>query len=294
MKKNVLVLILVLICTLALTACSSAPQDLTKNKTPEQIVEESFDKLYSLESYDMDLNSKMKMSLGQEVMDMSMSGTITTFQKPLKMKMVMDVAIPGMDEKMTLEQYMVEEEQKIIIYQHVEGMWQKMTLDDPAMAELMSMDPRDNLKLFMDNLTEAEILGEETIGDKETVKIRIVASGKIFEDIFQDMAGTNLGITDEIFNAELISQIGDMEYLMWVEKTTLETVKCQMDLTENMRNLGNALVGEASEPGMAELKEVFANMEMNLEYSVLNQNKVQDFTIPEEAKNAQEITLPTS
>ncbi|HHV65618.1 MAG TPA: hypothetical protein GXX46_11225 [Peptococcaceae bacterium] len=294
MKKSIGVFLVVLFCTLALVACSSGPKDLTKGKTPEKIVEESFAKWYELDSYDLDLNSQIKMSLGQQVMDMSMTGTISAFQNPLKMKMVMDVAIPGMNEKVAMEQYMVEEEQKVIIYQQVQGMWQKMTIDDPAMLELMSMDPRENLKLFMDNLTEAEILGEETIGDKVTVKIKIVASGKIFEDIFQDMAGTSLGISDDIFDTELLSQLGDMEYLIWIEKSTLETVKCQMDLTETMRNLGSALAAKISEPEMAELQELFSTMEMSLEYTVFNQNNVQDFTIPEEAKNAQEITLPST
>lgn len=290
LKRKPWLLLFVLICTLILAGCAG-PKDLTAGKTAEQIIEESFDKWYELESYDMDMVTNMKMSMGQEVIDMSMTGKITTFQKPMKMKMVMDVTIPGMEQAMTMEQYMVEEEQKVIIYQHIEDTWQKMVLDDPAMVELMSMDPRDNLKLFMDNIVKAEILGEEKIGDRNTLKIVIVSSGKIFEQLFQETAGNTLGITDDIFDADLLSKIGDMNYLIWIDKATLETVKCYMDMSENMKNIGNILAEQENIPDSDELIEVFSNMEMSLEYSVLNQNKVQDFTIPEEAKNAKEFSL---
>lgn len=291
MKKNSLVLFLVIISLLILTACSAGPKDLTAGKTAEKVIEESFDKWYQLQSYDMDMTSKMKLSVKKEVMDMSMSGKITAFQKPLKMKMILDVNVPSLDQKMTVEQYMMEENQKIVIYQHIEDQWQKITVDDPAMIAMMSMDPRDNLKLFMDNLTKAEILGEEKIGEKNTVKINLVASSKIFEQIFQGTAGQNLGINQDIFRSDLLAKIGDLKYLLWVDKATLETVKCQMDLTENMQNFGHALTEDANLPDKDELKEVFSNMETSVEYFVLNQNKAQDFTLPEEAKNAKDIPL---
>lgn len=291
MKTKRIVLILMLICTLMLNSACSGPKDLTAGKTAEQILEESFDKWYQLTSYDMDMTSNIKMSIGEDMMDLSMSGKISTFQKPMKMKMVMDVNIPGMDQKMTMEQYMLEENQIVTLYQHIGDDWQKLVIDDPAMAELMAMDPRDNLKLFMDNLTKAEILGEEIIGEKDTLKVDIVASGKIFEQIFQEAAGNSLNINNDMFNADLISKIGDMEYSIWIDKATLETVKCQMDLSENMKNLGSALAEEGNIPDIAELKEVFSGMEMSIEYTITNQNRVQDFTIPQEAMDAKEISL---
>ncbi len=292
MRTKSRLLFLVLICTLLLTACSSGPKDLTAGKTAQQIVEESFNNWYQLNNYDMDMTTKMKMTMGQDTMDMTMTGKATAFQKPMKMKMVMDMntAFPGMPEKMTMEQYMVEEENKVILYQKVADQWQKIVVDDPAMAKMMTMDPRDNLKLFMDNLTKAEILGEEKLGEKNTVKIDLVASGKIFNDILQDTAGQSLGLAEGMIGADILSKIGDMKYIIWIDKATLETVKCQMDLTENMRNLGNALADDPDMP--AEAKEVFKNMEMFMEYTVLNQNTAQDFTIPEEAKNAKEMPLP--
>lgn len=288
MKRKFLILFIVLISTMMLmSACS--PKDLTKGKAPEKIVEESFAKWYELSNYDMDMTTKMKMSMGQDVFDMSMTGKATAFQKPLKMKMVMETTIPGMDKKMTIEQYTVQEDQKMIIYQHVEGQWQKVVIDDPGLAKMMSMDPRDNLKLFMDNLTKAEVLGEEKLGERNTVKISLIASSKIFDQLLDETAGNSLGLGNDMIKPEVFSKIGDLKYNVWIDKNTLETIKCEMDLTDNMKNLGKALSEDPSVP--KEIKDVFANMEMSMEYTISNQNTAQDFTIPEEAKNAKEIPM---
>lgn len=286
MKKR-LALIVLLICTLVLTACSGT-KDLTKGKTAEQIVEESFAKWYKLSNYNLDLNSKIKIATGDTDMDIGMQGKMTVFQNPLKIKMIIDAKIPGFDEKMQMEQYMIQEdEQRVAIYQHMNDQWQKMTIDDPQFTRMMNMDPRDNLKLFIDNLKKAEILGEEKIGEKNTVKIDLVASGEIFTELLKNTAGNNLGFSADMFNPELLTKIGDIKYLIWVDKATLDTVKCQLDMTENMKNLGNALAEDQNIP--AEVKDAFQNMEIVMEYTVKNQDKAQDFSIPEEAKNAREI-----
>ncbi len=292
MNKKIVSLMLMLICTMALVACSTGTANVNQEKSPQQIAEESFAKWYGLKSYDMDMTMNMKFSVEDEVLDMSMTGKGTVFQNPMKMKMVMETTIPGMGQKMTIEQYAEQNEQKMAIYQNIENNWQKITFDDPAMMETMYMDPKDNLKLFMDHLVSAEIIGEEKIDGKDALKIKLVASGDIFDQIFQETAGDMLGLGNGLISADVFSQIGDMVYTIWVDKATLDTLKCQMDLSENMRNLGKALAEEPNMP--AEIKDIFANAEVFMEYTISNQNNAQDFTIPEEAMNAPEMELPAS
>lgn len=290
MKKKTVSLILMIICTLALVACSTWTTNVSEGKSPKQMVEESFAKWYGLKSYDMDMLMNMKFSVGDEALDMSMTGKGTVFQNPMKMKMVMETTIPGMAQKMTIEQYAEQNEQKMAVYQKIENNWQKITFNDPDMMEMMYMDPKDNLKLFMDHLISAEIIGEEKISGKDVLKIKLVASGDIFNQIFQDTAGDMLGLGNGMINRDVFSQIGDMVYTIWVDKATLDTLKCQMDLSENMRNLGKALGEEPDMP--SEIKDVFANAEIFMEYTILNPDSAQDFVIPEEAINAPEIELP--
>ncbi|WP_026183745.1 DUF6612 family protein [Desulfitobacterium hafniense] len=292
MNKKIVSLMLMLMCTLVLAACSTGTANVSQEKSPQQITEESFAKWYGLESYDMDMLMNMKFSVGDEVLDVSMTGKGAIFQKPMKMKMVMETTIPGIGQKMTIEQYAVQNEQEMAIYQQIENNWQKIIVDDPAMMETVYMDPKDNLKLFMDHLVSAEIIGEEKINGKDALKIKLVASGDIFDQIFQETAGDMLGLGNGLISGDVFSQVGDMVYTIWVDKVTFDTLKCQMDLSENMRNIGKALAEEPNMP--SELKDIFANAEMVMEYTILNQNSAQDFVIPEEAINAPEIELPAA
>lgn len=287
MKRKLLAL-LVLSFFVIITGCSASNEPV-EDKTAQQIAEESFDKWYGIDSYNMDLSMNMKMSMGSETVDISMAGQATVFQNPMKMKMVLDTTIPGMDQNMQITQYMVEEDQIITIYQQLEDQWYKTVVDDPAMSQMMQMDPRENMELFMDNLIQAEIVSEEKVGERDTYKIDLLASSEIFDQLLEDMTNESLGLNSEMLGKDLFSKIGDMKYTVWIDKDTLETVKCYMDLTDNMRNLGNAMAEDQDAP--EELKEVFSNMEMSMEYTILNHNNALDFTVPDEAKNAKELPM---
>jgi len=89
---------------------------------------------------------------------------------------------------------------------------------------------------------------------------------------------------------EIFGKMGDMRYIIWVDKTTLDIIKASMDLTDNIRNIGAALVEAGDFP--AEMAEVFKGMEMNFTYEMTNINQAEEIVIPEEAKNAEELPLP--
>ncbi|MEL7656234.1 MAG: hypothetical protein AAGU75_10035, partial [Bacillota bacterium] len=80
MNKKIVSLMLVLICTMTLVACSTGTANVNQEKSPQQIAEESFAKWYGLKSYDMDMTMNMKFSVEDEVLDMSMTGKGTVFQ----------------------------------------------------------------------------------------------------------------------------------------------------------------------------------------------------------------------
>ena len=292
-KKVATLLLITLLCLVGLTACTGASagtSDLTKGKTAEQIAEEAFDKWYGLANYDMSMEIYMKTSVGAEDTEMTMKSDATLFQNPLKMKMTANVTIPMLEpQTMTFEQYMLTENEKMTIYQQVDGVWQKMVIDDSATMELMQMDPKDNLKLFMDSLKKAEILAEEKIEQTNTVKLELVASSEVFGRIMEQTAGNPLGINEGLFGPAILAQIGDLKYTLWIDKATLNVIKGQMNLSENIRNLGAALAAEQDMP--AELQEMFSSMEFVVDYTVMNHNNAQDFTVPEEAKRAREIVM---
>lgn len=289
MFKKTKLLYLLLIISFLVTACGT--KDLTKDKSAKEIIEGSYIKLAEIENYDMNLEMQMKIQVPNEgTMDMSMTGKATIFQKPMKMKMVMETQNPESDEPLIIEQYMESTENGMNIYQNVEEQWFKMVIDDPALAEMMNMDPTKNMDLFIENLKEANIIAEEKLGEKETVKIEMIASSEIYDEIMQQMPGMNLNPADMPFGPEILAKMGDMKYVVWIDKTTLDMVKTSMDLTENIQNIGKALVEDGQFP--KEMGEMFAGMEMSATYEMLNINSAEQIVIPEEAKNAEEMPMP--
>ncbi len=288
MLKRTKFFYLLLIVAFLVTACGT--KDLTQGKSAKEIIEESYEKQLNIENYDMDLAMDMKMPMPEgEAMAITMTGKATVFQKPMQMKMVMEMTNPETNEPMVIEQYMEATDQGMIIYQYVEEQWFKMTINDPALVETMNMDPTQNMELFLKYLKETNIMGEEKLGQRDTLKIELVASSEMYNELMEQIPGMNLNQPGMEFTPDFLSQMGDMKYIVWVDKTTLDIVKTSMDLTENMQNMGKALIEQGLIP--AELAEMFSNMEMSMTYEILNINKAEPIVIPEEAKNAPELPM---
>jgi outer membrane lipoprotein-sorting protein len=288
MFKKFKVFYLLLIVAFLVTACGT--KDLTQGKSAQEIIEESYEKQLNIENYDMDLAMDMKMPMPEgEIMAIAMTGKATVFQKPMQMKLVVEITNPETSEPVVIEQYMEATEQGINIYEYVEEQWFKIVLNDPALAETMNMDPTQNVELFLKYLKETNIIGEEKLGQRDTLKIELVASSEMYNELMEQIPGMNLNQPGMEFTPDFLSQMGDMKYIVWVDKTTLDIVKTSMDLTENMQNMGKALIEQGLIP--AELAEMFSNMEMSMTYEILNINKAEPIVIPEEAKNAPELPM---
>ncbi|MFZ5942588.1 MAG: DUF6612 family protein [Bacillota bacterium] len=289
MLKFKRILLIGLLVMLVATGCGT--KDLTKGKSAQEIIEGTYEKMAQVQNYDMNLQMQMKMETPEGKLDMTLDGKATIFQKPMLMKMVLQTKDPESGESVAIEQYMEQTEKGLNVYQKVEEQWIKMSMNDPSLAEMMNMDPANNMKIFLENLKEAKILNqEEKVGEKDTVKIEMAASSEIYEDLMKQMPGMNFSQANMPFGPEFLSKMGDIKYVLWIDKLTLETVKTSMDLTENIQNLGKALVDSGTVP--KELAGIFAGMEMSASYEIYNLDTAEKFEIPEEAKNGQEIPVP--
>jgi len=284
-KKVSWFLVSLFLISFIFTACGT--KDLTKGKTAEEILKDVYTKMAEVKNYDM--NIKMNMNVEppeQEPVNINLQGQATVFQKPMVMKMSMIMDVKG--KKKNFQQYMEQNEGGMTIYQKIDDQWSKMALNDPAFSEMMNMDPSQNVKLYLENLKRAEILSDEKVGEKEIVKLEMILSSKIYDEMLQQMPGGNL--TGQLpFNSDILSKIGDIKGKIWVDKATLDIVKVTVDMTENMQNFGKALAENGGLP--EEAAAMFSNMEISVEYEMLNQNKAVEFTIPEEAKNAPEMPM---
>lgn len=281
MRNKAVILIFGVLLFLALTGCFNGSESLTAGKTPQEIVSQAYDKFSMLDNYEVSFAAQMNLT-GQNASYMSMTGKITVFINPMKIRIDIN-SRNSKGEDIHMEEYMEKESQQTICYKNINGQWHKYIVSGSAAGETVSADPRNNLKLFVENLSNAEIIGREENGDQNIMKLQLSAPGKIFGQVLKNsLTDSSLGIDSGLVTDDILSGIGDVQYVLWIDEATLDIVSCQLDLTDNLHKFGEALAGN-------KITEGFKNMEMSLRYSIFNQNSSQDFTIPEEAKNAKEI-----
>ncbi|MCG8482167.1 MAG: hypothetical protein MJA31_02565 [Clostridia bacterium] len=284
--KKILTILLCLTLLISMTACSG--KDMTQGKAPEEILEEAITKAAEWENYEMALETHMIMDIPpQGEIEMNMTGVGVAFIKPLKMHMTMSMHMPQMEESQNIEQYIVQEEETFSIYQNYEGQWYKNVMEGEGIEELMSVDPMESIQLFVKHIKSAEIVEEEKINDKDAVRIDVTVSFDMYKELMETNGSLDMSAMFGMDVFEMLGSMGDLTYSIWVEKESLNVVKYHMNLSEAMNKMAEAM--QEIEEVPQELIDVYQTSQMEMSVTLSNQNNVEDFEIPEEALNAEEI-----
>ncbi len=288
--KKILSLVLVAIMVLSFAGCGS--KDATKGMSAEEVLVAATEKSTTWESFEADMDMAMLMTImGPEPTEITMKGTALFFMDPMRMKMTMDTSM-GEDMKMTIEQYMVQEGDQFVTYQSTMGQWMKMVIDDPSMSGMLTMDPAQNMELFKKYLVGAEIVGEEKVNNMDALKIDLTVSFEMYKELIADNAAMDMGGFTSTGMLDSLAEVGDLTYTIWVEKETLQPVKYYMDFGDVMSKVG-AAVGESTDMP-AEMLSIYDDMEMTIIMTIKNIDNVSDFEIPQEALDAEEISMDFS
>ncbi len=286
MKRIIISITLTIALILSTSACSE--KDMVSNKSAQEILQESITKSAEWKSYEMEITTLMEMNIPEQgLVQMDMSGTGVVIMDPMKMHMTLDMDMPELEQSQTMEQYMIQEEEGFVIYQNVEDQWYKMVISDPSLVEMMSMDPMENIGLFMEYLESAEVVEEEVIRERDTVKIDLTVSFDMYKELLEKNDSLDVGGILGSGVMETISNMGNLTYSVWVDKSNLEIVKYYMDLSEAMQKIGEAMTTQ--DEMLSEVAEIYKDAKMEMTMVVYNQNNVEDFEVPEEAMDAQEL-----
>lgn len=286
--KKLATLVLSLMLIISFTACSEG--DMTKDKSAEEILEGAMTKATEWENYEMDIDSRMVMNIPiQGEMEMNINGHGVAFIKPLKMHMTMTVEMEQLPEPQSIEQYLIQEGDTLTIYQQLEGQWYKQVMEGSGMEQLASVDPIESIQLFMKHLKGAEIVEEGQINEKDAVKIDATVSFDMYKELIagNQSLDMSLGLGTNVF--DMLGEMGDLTYSIWVEKETLNVTRYEMDLTEAMNKMAEAMEGIEELP--QEAVDAYKNSKMEMTITITNHNQAADFEIPEEALNAEEIPM---
>jgi hypothetical protein len=133
------------------------------------------------------------------------------------------------------------------------------------------MNPADDIKLFAENLREAELLGEELLGERPAYKIIARVSGDMLHELLP-VPGEQAGLLGAV-SAQLFKDAGDLRLTLWVDVETQTLLKCGADLTEFMRRLSGAVDDVAARANLtpaeaSALRVTLADLSAEIEYDI--------------------------
>jgi len=268
---------------------------------------DAYTKSTAWKNYDSNIVMDMAMNVPDESgnvqnVNMKMNMFMTAFTKPQKIKvtssMVMDFAGESINQPV-LDMYVTMEDDKFTTYMgmyNADGKltWTKSVIDDALLAEMSSYDIQANLELTEKYTKDVKYFGKYIDKDgRSLIRIQNTLSGEIYTELLgtylEQLAGSTN--TDDILAADMLSNLGDFVFIMYIDEATGEIVKYEMDLGSIYSSMfsgaaDNANLSEEDKAAFAMLKDIKAVMVMD----VININKAVDFKIPQEALDAPEAS----
>lgn len=264
------------------------------------VLMESYAKSYDWENYDMNMLMDITMPIPNELgeigeMKMLMDMKLTAFMKPMKVKAVANMNIDMGTDTITqplMEMYYTVEEDKFATYM---GMylepgtltWTQSTMENEMISELLNSDVKTNMELNEESITAVRYLGKYLDENgKSLLKFENTTSFEAYSEImgsYMEMLSAS-SKQEDMLAVDMLSNMGDITFIIFVDETTGEISRYEMDLGSLMTSMFSSM-GE-SEMMPAEAIEMLKSMKMNMVMDVLNINAAQDFEIPEEALNA--------
>ena len=266
---------------------------------------DAYTKSAAWKNYDSNIVMDMAMNVPDENgniqnVNMKMNMFLTAFTKPQKIKvtssMNMDFAGQTINQPV-MDMYVTIDNNQFITYMgmyNADGKltWTKSTIKDALLTELSNYDIKANLEITEKYTKDVKYFGKYTDESGRTlIKMQNTLSGEIYTELLgtyiEQLAGSTN--TEDILTADMLSNLGDFVFIMYIDEATGEIVKYEMDLGSIYSSMFS---GVADNEGLSEedkaafemLKDIKAVMIMD----VININKAVDFKIPKEALNAPE------
>jgi copper amine oxidase-like protein/uncharacterized protein DUF6612 len=271
----------------------------------KKILMDSYTKSAEWKNYDGNIVMDMTMPIpgenGETIpMAMKMNMYMTAFTKPNKIKLTSDMTMDFAGQNINqpvMDMYITIDDDKFVTYMGMydangEITWTKSTIEDALLSELASYDIKANLELTEKYTKDVKYFGKYTDENGKTLlRIQNTLSGEIYSELLgkyiEQLAGSTN--TQDIMTSEMLKNLGDFKFVLYIDEETGELVKYEMDLSSIYSSMfsgmadSEALSAEDKE-ALSMLKDMKATMIMN----IININQSKDFEIPKEVLDAPE------
>lgn len=265
-----------------------------------QLVTTAQEKMASWESYSFHMDMDMMMDMKEEgKMTMVMGADAKAVATPsllMQMDTTMDMTIEaeGIPEgqgqqSVDMTQYIEGTDEAITLYQNIGGTWMKSSITDPDLIAATTKDPSETLGTYTEYMESATVEGEEKVGDVDCYKVNVVLSTDAMAELLDSFQGADsMGIDVETLtqSKDVLDKAGELSTILYIGKEDGEFYKQDMDISNLMKQA--MLVGMADQ-GFTEDKLGDITMTSSTTYNKLD--AAPEITIPEEAKNAPEMSF---
>lgn len=266
-----LAVLLAAMMPLSLMACGA------KNQDPKAVVEKAVTASAEMKSYHADMDIVLDMTVKGENQAQNITVSMDAFTDPVKLKMEMAVAGQNMEMYADAD------------YSYINmGQWVKMPLES---ANMQQTDAKANMDMYLKNMDNFKLDGEEQVSGLDTYKISGVISGKSLEEVIQQSGALDqirqLGLDADQTNMveNMMKDMQDVPVTIWVEKKDYLPVQYDIDMTNVMAGMMKNMEGQLKdEIGEGNSIEDFMKIdEYSMRMTMSQINEIEDFEIPAEA-----------
>lgn len=279
MKKKIIALLLMMVMILSMSACG------TKNgkNSIGDVLTKAQENSNNAKNMDVTGTLKMTMSAEGETLDMNMDMNMAIFTDPYKAKIGMTLEMGALGTQST-EMYLITDADKYYTYILIDGAWYKQEMNKAAFESSVS---GYNSTVYTDILAECEkdfTMSEVEENGKSLYKLE----GKLTGESMKKMVEAT-GALDQLKDSGIDTSVasayenaGDLKMVVYIYKDTYEFYKMSMDMKDMMESIMNSTSTDASGTVTVD------NCTMDMEYT--NINSATEFELPEEAKDASDIS----
>jgi hypothetical protein len=282
--KKLPVMIVLCIMTLFVSGWVSSSSAAPAPADPKETVMQAYQKLLSLKSYHMNMDTINSMSVQGRYIYTVMNGDVDLQTTPLLSRSNMSITIDFDSKEINKKtvQYIEESGDKIIVYSYTNNQWIKQSLPKG------SYNPLSEYENYIKGIKSVTIKDDNV---DSTVFEVVVKGSYLKENIKQSLA--SMGMAKMVLSDDFLKDIDDLTYSVTIDKNTGTISKMEIDLSDFMSKFGNNLVDSMPIPEQKKsiMKEMFSSMKIVMNITLSQFNSVEKFTIPQEVKEPSQFAF---
>lgn len=282
MKKKLLSILLVLVMILSVSGCEK------KELSASDLLEKAYENCESVKNITAKQTMQLSASAAGESINLNIDSDIVAFSDPYKVKMEANMDMGELGSQ-AITMYMAEEDGKYYTYTGASGMWMKQSMDKAAFDEAMnSYDSKAYLEQLVGS-TSTFTFNETTEDDKEVYKLDGNITGESLKNMLKTANSMSQLGSLGIDYTQAFDSISDLPVTIYIEKESGNLYKMSMDMSDFMKQIMSSMSGAADTDESLNTDVAIDKCDMTITYT--GYDNAENFDIPEEALNAEEIDL---